>query len=139
MPLVFENKQGVLPTFNQALEDIEVYKIVRRDHRLNSLSSLYNFDCWWTMGIKKIKNFGLFEMRPNLLKKNKVFYISTEGIYSFKNLLDAKRYKENISWSFDDGGACTLVLYKAIVPAGAIYVEKGYQMMSNELLLKEEI
>lgn len=134
MPLVFERKQGDLPVFKHAMEEVVCYKLFQQ--KKSGVASLFHKDHLLTHLTMK-SHIGPLSMVP-IMKSKKVFYITSEGLYSYKYLKDAKKMQEVYTGSkqFKDAD---IVLRKVIIPVGSLYVEKGYQLMSNRLLLKEEI
>lgn len=133
MPIVLDMPIGKYPQFNQATEDIKVYKVVFVD-KYGKMKSMFYQHHW--SPVYKMRRIGVFTKLPGRAK-NREYLVSNEGLYSFTTLRSAKRFKETFEGAkgFSKG---ELIIMEATIPRDSMYLQQKEQIISNQLWLNKE-
>lgn len=133
MPIVLDMPKGKYPKFDQATEDIQVFKVVLvKNHKIKSLF----YEDFWNP-VFKMRRIGVFTPYPGKAK-NRQYLVSNQGIYSFSTLRAAKRFKEvyQDAKQFLDS---EIVIMTATIPMDSMYLKHNAQIISNQLWLEKSI
>ena len=133
MPIVVEVKTGDTIKFEQAQQDIVVYKVLLRHSTTLKIKSMF-YRYTWSRSRRQQVVIGIFERVPHYKSKTKEYLISKEGLYSFKTENTARRFHEIFSDAKQFLGYDVMTI-EAVIPRGTMYFKHKDQIISEELRL----
>lgn len=117
-----------------AEKEIKVLKVLGRDKNNKLISPIYRTEVW-DVSTEKLTELNVI---IDKFEYPREAYRTTSGYYSFSNILDPNKCKENIGGT-SSLGLKKLEVWEAIIPIGSEYVRRNNVICSNRIKLVSKV